>query len=239
MKSKSLRQMDLSHMAHCMAKDRADPADITQAVGAFLNNHEMTANDPADNGSPLIVQAMEYSRNAALVKALLECGADLHWRDCDGNTLMHYAVYFAFQARHTGHDPFHNGFTPCIMEILLDKGLTFNERNNNSDTPLFAMWWALSHPPSASFLDAVLHFEIIPQTKKMLQWLSENSNNMFAKNNAGHSFLTWTHVDRYASIYPEYLQLEEVIRPYKDQEQAHTLAQSLGDSSRIRLARKI
>lgn len=241
MKSKSLNQMDLIYLAESMTKEQASFDQIQQAVATFLSEHEMTANDLTSNGKPLMVEAMEYSRNAPLVKALLECGGDLHWCDRNGNTLMHYAVHFASHEKHTSHDPSHTGFTPCVMEILLEKGLTFDERSSNGDTPLFAMWWPVlgttGHP--SAFLDAILRFAVIPQTKKMLQWLSENSNNMFAKNNAGHSFLACTHVDQYAPMHPEYLQLEAIVRPYKDQEQAHTLAQVLGNQAHTRTARKM
>lgn len=239
MKSQSLNQMDLIHLAECLSKEQASSEVIRQAVADFLRDHNMTANDLTPEGRPLIVHAMRYSRNAPLVKALLECDGNLHWRDASGNTLMHYAVYAASDEKHTSHDRFHlSGFTPCMIELLLEKGLTWDERNTAGETPLFAMWWPVE-VPSTKFLDVHLHYQIMPHIKKMLQWLSKNSHNMFSKNNAGNSFLCCTHVDLYAEQHPEYMQLEDVLRPYKDQEQAQTLTQAVEHISAVNKQRKI
>ena len=61
------------------------------------------------------------SLNSTFVKRFLELGADINYRDEDGNTLLHYAAASCH---------------PEVVQFLIEKGLSVDARNNSQATPL-------------------------------------------------------------------------------------------------------
>lgn len=60
-------------------------------------------------------------KEGLLLQKLLLAGADIHMRDADGNTLLHYAQYHV---------------NPTMIKLLVDAGLDINSKNNEGRTVL-------------------------------------------------------------------------------------------------------
>lgn len=222
----------LEYMVKSLCKTSTE--DIQQAVSRFLKTEGLSPNALYFKDQSIVLKAMEYADNAPLIKALLECGADLYWKDSNGNSLLHYALHEAWDACRAA-----NGFDPSVIEILLNKGLTFDERNNAGQTPLFGLCWPLSFLPSSVGLEAVVECNLIPNSQRLLQWIFERNNNMFTTDVSGKSFLDCTHFEQYAEQFSPYKKLGPVFQPYRDLEQAHKIQSSLKISNQVAKRRKI
>lgn len=222
----------LEYMVKSLCKTSAE--DIQQAVSDFLKKEGLSPNALFVEGQSIVLKAMEYADNAPLVRSLLECGANVYWKDHNGNGLLHYAMHNAWNACSAA-----NGFDPNVIEVLLNKGLTFDERNNAGQTPMFALFWPLSYPPSSVGLGMVVEYNLVPNGRRLLQWIAERNNNMFATDFSGHSFLHSTHYEQYAEQFPPYKNLDPVFQPYRDLEQAHKIRSSLEISASNATKRKI
>jgi ankyrin repeat protein len=91
---------------------KADPA----AKSTFVVNDSTGATNAA-GCSPVIMQAA----NLAVLRVLAEHGADLHVKDCDGNSVLMFAA---------------QNLDPPALQYLLSKGLDPQERNHKGLTAL-------------------------------------------------------------------------------------------------------
>lgn len=222
----------LEYIVKSLRKTSAE--DIQQAVSGFLTTEGLSPNALYFEDQSIVLKAMEYADNAPLVRSLLECGANVYWKDHNGNGLLHYAMHIAWEACSAA-----DGFNPTVIDVLLNKGLTFDDRNNAGQTPMFALCWPLSYPPSSVGLEMVVEYNLIPNGQRLLQWIAERNNNMFATDFSGHSFLHSTHFEQYAEQFPPYQRLENVFRPYIDLQQAQKIRTSLEISASNPTKRKI
>ena len=78
----------------------------------------------------------ESVRGYEMVKFLIEKGGDIHIRDNDGNSLMHYSVL-----------PYGSNFH--VIDLLLKKGLDVNSRNHDGETPLHRLSETINQTTSA------------------------------------------------------------------------------------------
>lgn len=90
------------------------------AVKAILGSGE-DVNQPVDDKADTALHYAVYYDNIALVKLLIEAGADVQKHNLDGVTALSYAV---------GH-----GRTSCVM-ALLRAGADVNLADNDGDTPI-------------------------------------------------------------------------------------------------------
>jgi len=222
----------LEYMVKSLRKASAE--DIQQAVSGFLTTEGLSPNALYFEDQPIVLKAMEYADNAPLVRALLECGANVHWKDHNGNGLLHYAMHSAWENCSAA-----DGFNPTAIDVLLNKGLTFDDRNNVGQTPMFALCWPLSYPPSSVGLGMAVEYNLVPNAARLLQWIAQRNNNMFATDFWGHSFLHSTHFEQYAEQFPPYKNLGPVFQLYRDLEQAHKIHSSLEISASNPTKRKI
>lgn len=157
--------------------------------------------------------------NIQQTQLLFNCGANPHWRDTHGNTLLHYVVD---EALSSGNQTIFSE----MSQLLLNSGLSFSDKNNAGQTPVFALWWTfgdLGDPPIVGFALKSLTKRI----PEILDIILARSENLFEKNDLGESFLFRTPVDLRISKYPEYQEMENVLKHYKALEQAQMINQHL------------
>jgi len=80
---------------------------------------DVNAPEPSAGSTPLITASL--FGKTEVVKALLNAGADVNFRNKDGSTALHTAAFFCY---------------PEIVKVLLENGSDKNIRNNAGSTPL-------------------------------------------------------------------------------------------------------
>lgn len=203
------------------------PTDSQQGLGGqintvlfFLKEHGISIDDPGAQGHSLMVLAIRYGL-INHIPCMLECGAQLSQRDHLGNTVLHHAVYGAFA------DDIRDPLDPSMMQLLIDKGQSLSSRNNQGETPVFAIWQTLNNPNMAPKLPAMYLRFMTRRTQEVLEYLFSRAPNLFEKNTTGQSFLDVTPISAYAHN-PEARQyLDEVLLPYKDAQEAQNIAQAV------------
>ena len=75
-------------------------------------------------GRPLCIgSAGSNTEDPAVIRVLLEAGADIRSRDVDGNTPLHWAARNLW-------------YRTTLLQALLDAGADINARNSDGETPL-------------------------------------------------------------------------------------------------------
>jgi hypothetical protein len=74
-----------------------------------------------------------------IVRLLIDCGADVHYRDEDGDTPLHRAV---------------EDCEADVVPLLLEAGADPNARNGNSETPLHLLWGERAAEVAALLIEA-------------------------------------------------------------------------------------
>jgi ankyrin repeat protein len=89
----------------------------------LLLQHGADLNQVDTHGIPVILLAMGFQDDSA-ISCLVECGADVHWRDGNGSTLLHLAIS-------------RRSYSPYTVLKLAELGVDLNARDNRGRTALF------------------------------------------------------------------------------------------------------
>lgn len=195
---------------------------IENFVHEFFKKRNLSPDTPDSNGRTLLVQLV-YDGHLKHADLLLKCGANLHQRDTNGNTLVHHALD-GVCTKHLGASA---NFAP--LQFVLDRGLSLNARNTKGETPVFALWWNLMTPDKSFLLDTKIKLSA-KRILEALEWLSERTD-VFAKDNTGRSCFACTPVDVWLSEFPEYQHLERELQDYKAFDQAQSIRAVLDQQS--------
>ena len=198
-------EMSMENFVHEFFKKRNLPLDATDC-----------------NGRTLLVQLV-YDSRLKHADLLLKCGANLHQRDANGNTLVHHALD-GVCTKDLGASA---NFAP--LQFVLDRGLSLNARNTKGETPVFALWWNLMKPKKSLGLDTNIKL-FAKRIPEILEWVSERTD-VFAKDNTGRSCFACTPVDVWLSEFSEYQHLERALQDYKAFDQAQTIRAVLDQQS--------
>ena len=166
-------------------------------------------------GRTIMVQAVSEGRSKKM-RLLLNCGANAQWRDADGNTLLHYAIEGMMTPSRNVQN-FAEEF-----QTLMNNGVSFADKNNAGETPVFALWWMLNDPLGPPLSGFALNF-MTQRIGDILDIVLTRADNMFEKNNLGKSFLAHTPVDVHFANHPDYIIMENMLQRYKSLEQAQTI----------------
>jgi len=108
----------------CIPRPRPSTEQAAAGYQAVMNDDEFTA---ANGNAESQLHAAAWSGDLDRVKAIVESGADINWRDSVGETALFGACAWGQVA---------------VVEYLLSHGAEFNVREQSGLTPLH---WAASH----------------------------------------------------------------------------------------------
>lgn len=210
---------DLSQSLDTLIASNAVEQQLKDCVIQFLQQNNTTLNCADEGGRTIMVQAVGEG-GAQKIQLLLECGANAQWRDADGNTLLHYAIEGMRSPSRNVQD-----FTE-EFQVLLNNGVSFADKNNAGENPVFALWWMFNDPSGPHLEGFALNF-ITQRVDEILDVVLKHTENMFEKNNLGKSFLGHTPVDVHLANHPDYIIMGNMLQRYKSLEQAQTIQKQL------------
>ena len=198
----------------CLLLDMGTPVDQRDEHQMTALHHTASAHDPTQNDIPMVdllldkgadieakfdgltplllaIQAWrpsyKFARPLAIVRRLLQSGANVHARDSDGNTTLH--INALLESSQSKYD--------FVTNMLLDHGADPKARNNAGETPLHTL--AGSHTRLLPLLldrgadkeacdnkgRTVLHTAAKGQWHNSIKLLLQRRSNVHAKDNDG------------------------------------------------------
>jgi ankyrin repeat protein len=108
---------------HHLFMTRFPGKEVNTEMLRLLLQHGADPNQRDAQGAPLLLMAMGYEHDSEIAK-LVESGADIHWRDRNGSTLLHLTIR-------------DRSYSSYAVLKLAELGVDLNARDNQGRTALF------------------------------------------------------------------------------------------------------